>query len=137
MLANNNNNSLNFPATSFMNLFKAITYNSEQTPNKIMDIWDAWEIAPFYKDQLKYFYLYKVKQGDTWVSLANTYYNDQRLWWLIPLFNDIENPFIVMDQELLIQNVKEVKILDKSYVDQILLQARQNKITNDRIGDVN
>lgn len=128
---------LNFPTTSFMNLFRAITYDKAENPNQMLDIWDAYVISPFYKDKLRYFFLYNVKQGDTWVSLANTYYDDQRLWWLIPMFNDIENPFIVMDQTIFTDEVSDLKILDKQYVDQLLLQARQAKISNDRIGDTN
>lgn len=123
---------MNFPSSSFMNLFKNIVYDKSQNPNEMLDIWDAYVISPFYKDQLRYFQLHKISAGDTWVSLAKQYYNDERLWWLIPLFNDIEDPFIVMDEDLFTENVEQVKVLQSQYVNQLLLNARQIKIMNNK-----
>jgi hypothetical protein len=51
------------------------------------------EPSPLYKNELGFFELYTLNSGDSWVSLANTFYADPRLWWVIPLFNDIEDPF--------------------------------------------
>jgi hypothetical protein len=122
----------NFPGTSFMNLFKNIIYNKSENPNPMLDIWDAYVISPFLKDQLRYFQLHKIRSGDTWVSLSRQYYGDERLWWLIPLFNDIEDPFIVMDEDLFKNDVQQVKVLQSQYLNQLLLNARQIKILNDR-----
>lgn len=123
---------MNFPASSFMNLFKNIVYDKSQNPNEMLDIWDAYVISPFYKDQLRYFQLHKISSGDSWVSLSKQYYNDERLWWIIPLFNDIEDPFIVMDEDLFTENVEQVKVLQSQYVNQLLLNARQIKIMNNK-----
>jgi predicted hydrolase (HD superfamily) len=122
----------NFPNTSFMNLFKNIVYDKDVNPNLSLDIWDAYVISPFYKDQLRYFQLHKISAGDTWVSLARRYYNDERLWWIIPLFNDIEDPFLVMSPDLFRDNVQQVKVLQSQYLNSLLLQARQQKISEDR-----
>lgn len=122
----------NFPNTSFMNLFKNIIYDASQNPKETLDIWDAFVIAPLLKSDLKNFSVYTVKVGDTWVGLANTYYGDQRLWWIIPLFNNIENPFIVKQQDILQEGITQLKILSRQNVDQMLFTARRQKIINDQ-----
>lgn len=122
---------VNYPNTSFINLFNAIIYDSNQNPNYSLDIWDAYIILTDYKKDLVNFQLYNVAKGDTWIKLANTFYNDQRLWWIIPLFNQIDDPFIIKQQDILDKNVTQLKILTKNNVDQMLFDARRKKIIND------
>ena len=126
-MANNN-----FPNTSFMNLFKNIIYDKELNPNPTLDIWDAYVISPFYKEELRFFQMHKISANDTWVSLARYYYNDERLWWIIPLFNDIDDPFVVMSKDLFLESIAEVKVLQPQHMNQLLLIARQQKIQSDR-----
>lgn len=120
------------PPTSFMNLFKKIVYDKDQNANYSLDIWDSYVISPLYKNELGFFELYTLNSGDSWVSLANTFYADPRLWWVIPLFNDIEDPFTVLDENLFLDSIKQVKILKKEHLSQLLMEARQVKINNDR-----
>ncbi len=121
----------NFPNTSFMNLFKSIIYDKEQNANPSLDIWDAWVISPVYAEDLKNFSVYSVKAGDTWVRIARDFYNDARLWWVIPLFNNVEDPFLIKDQDILSQEITQLKILSRQNIDQILFRARREKIIND------
>lgn len=121
-----------FPNTSFMNLFKSIIYDSAQNPNPSLDIWDAWVINPVLSSDLKNFAIYNVKEGDTWVGLAKKYYNDARLWWILPLFNNIEDPFLIKQQDIFSQNITQIKILSRDNIDQILFIARREKIINDQ-----
>jgi hypothetical protein len=121
----------NFPNTSFMNLFSQIVYDMDCNPNPSLDIWDAYEIGQFYKKQLSFFQPHKISATDTWVSLARYYYNDERLWWVIPLFNDITDPFVVMNPTIFMSQVQEVMVLQAQYMNQLLLLARQQKIQSD------
>ena len=122
----------NFPNTSFMNLFKSIIYDASQNPNPSLDIWDAWVINPTLNQDLKNFAVYNIKVGDTWVGLAKTYYNDARLWWILPLFNNVEDPFLIKEQDIFGQNITQIKILSRDNIDQILFVARREKIINDQ-----
>lgn len=124
--------SKNIPTTSFMNLFKEIVYDKSQTPNRSLDIWDSYVIGPFRKDALKYFQIHKVESGETWIQLSRRYYDDDRLWWVIPLFNDIEDPFLLTQTSITQLGITELQILKPEYINQLLLLARQQKITNDR-----
>lgn len=122
----------NVPASSFMNLFKEVVYDKTKNPNFSLDIWDSYVVNPFNKREMRFFLLHRVERGQTWVKLARTYYDDERLWWIIPLFNDIEDPFIALDTELDDRGIIELQILKPQYVNQLLLMARQQKIINDR-----
>ena len=122
----------NVPASSFMNLFKEIVYDKSQNPNFSLDIWDSYVINPFNKGEMKFFLLHRVEAGQTWVKLSRTYYDDERLWWILPLFNDIEDPFIALDTELSERGIIELQVLKPQYVNQLLLISRQQKIINDR-----
>jgi predicted hydrolase (HD superfamily) len=122
----------NVPASSFMNLFREIVYDKEQSPNESLDIWDAYVVNPFNKREMRYFLVHRVEKGQTWVKLARTYYDDERLWWIIPLFNDLENPFTTLEDELDEQGIVELQILKPQFVSQLLLSARQKKIIEDR-----
>ena len=126
-----------YPITSFINLFNNIIYDKDQNPNPTLDIWDAYVISPLFKDKLSYFITHVIKEGDTWNSLAGYYYDNDRLWWIIPLFNDVENPFLIFDRDLYSNETKELKILKPNYINQITLLARQQKILNDRQIDRN
>jgi hypothetical protein len=48
------------------------------------------------------------------------------------MFNNIDNPFIVMDQTIFSDQVTQLKVLKPDHVGQLLLNARQIKIINDR-----
>lgn len=121
----------NYPNTSFINLFNSIVYDKDVISNYSLDIWDAYVIRPELKIDLANFEIYNVKAGDTWVELSDKYYNDQRLWWVIPLFNEIENPFIIKQQDIFNENVTQLKILSKDVINNMLFNARRQKIIND------
>ena len=40
----------------------------------------------------EYYSSYTIKTGDTWPSLAKTYYGDVKAWWIICVTNNIFNP---------------------------------------------
>lgn len=40
----------------------------------------------------QYYDEYVVRPGDTWTGLAYTFYDDVKLWWIICLANNIQNP---------------------------------------------
>ncbi len=124
-------NKNNFPNTSFMNLFKRIIYDKKTNPNPSLDIWDAWIVSPLLKENLKNFSIHRIEAGDTWVGLSKKYYDDSRLWWVLPLFNNIEDPFIIKEQDIFNEGITQIKILSRQNIDQILFVARREKIIND------
>lgn len=60
--------------------------------------------------------LYIFKEGDYWTKLADKYYGDKKLWWIILIANDIINPL------KLPPTGTELKILKAEVVSMILNQ---------------
>ena len=60
---------------------------------KVLDIWNAYTITQEFKNNTIAESFYIVESGDTWSSIAQKLYGERRLWWVIALFNDIEDPF--------------------------------------------
>ena len=65
------------------------------------------------------FNYYVVKQGDTWTNISYKFYNTYKLWWLICKFNDVTNPFIALNNGLVI------KIPNQKLVQQILEMIKE------------
>ena len=123
----------NIPITSFVNFFKNIVYDDTKISNYSLDVWDAYVISPFFKNEIAYFLTHIIRAGESWVSLSTKYYKNDRLWWVIPLFNDIENPFLIFDKDLYNNEIQELKILKPQYIEQLMMIAKQEKILNDRL----
>lgn len=49
--------------------------------------------------------------GERLDSLADRFYNDGSLWWVIALFNNINNPLIIEDRDYLLipQDIHQVR----------------------------
>ena len=70
------------------------------------DFWRSWQIAVDFKTKVKEFDSYVLQQGDRWDTLAQSFYSDRKLWWILVLFNDIENPFEIYFDKT-IKNVRK------------------------------
>lgn len=75
-----------------MSLFKyipKIDYNNITSLNLLLEI----EVIRKYLDDYTKFYTYVVKDGERPDLLANRFYNDSRLDWVLYLINDVTDPY--------------------------------------------
>lgn len=121
------------PSTSLVNLFPEIVYDKDQVPGKSLDIWNSFRfsILPAILANRSYF-LYKVNQRDTLEGLAGKFYNNQRLWWITLLLNDVEDPFDFLPN--ILNNVDgqfgpdyRIKILKPDYIAPVLSELKRLK----------
>lgn len=68
----------------------------------------------------KYYYEYTIKPGDTWTLISYNYYNDVKLWWIICIANNIQNPLNLPTVGM------NIKILTADIVQNILSQIRSS-----------
>lgn len=80
----------------FLNIFKSYGINSEYL--KSDTIYDFYTMGP----------------NDWWDNLAASYYENPQLWWIIPLINNIVNPFEGVPEGTII------KILSPKYIYAVL-----------------
>ena len=113
--------------SSFVNLFPYFVYDNEQVAERSLDIWNSYRIRVLNsKNNDTAFNFHQLSDSDTYPSLAQTYYEDQRLWWLVPLANDAEDPFTFL-ADIRQQEQPIVRILKPQYIGDIIYE-----ITNAR-----
>lgn len=76
--------------TSFLQMFDVLKDNSNNT--KMLNIWKSYKILHS-EDLLCYFELYVVKENDWFENISYEKYETTDYWWVIAMFNQIENPF--------------------------------------------
>ena len=118
-------------STSFSNLFPEILYDDESR-GLSLDIWNNYKITinPI-SDAVDTYFMYQVKRGDSITLLSNTYYGTTRLWWIILIANDAQDPFDFLENVLDGSEGSNgmIKIYKKQVVDQLMYDIQRNKIT--------
>jgi hypothetical protein len=114
---------------SFINLFPEIIYDKDQIGQISLDIWNNYKVIFNPKDTTDEPFLYhSVVSTDTIENLASKYYNDSRLWWVILVVNDVEDPFDFIQDVLNKKHRKEdrvIKIIKPNYIPSIIDRLKQ------------
>lgn len=105
--------------TQFAAMFPAIIYDSEQVAEPSLDIWSAFYTfsTPIGFDE-ELTGIYRIASGDTLEGIANNLYGNVYLWWLIPLANNISDPFDFLANAM--QEDSEIKVYKPEFLSQIL-----------------
>jgi hypothetical protein len=111
--------------SSFTNLFPEIKYDRSEVTNSILDIWNNLRLVTFPKGNNSMYIQYLTEQNDTLYNLSFKFYSTIDYWWLTPLINDVEDPFVFLDDVRsgnfntgLIDN--RIKILKSSFIPSLL-----------------
>lgn len=76
--------------TSFLQMFDILKDNKNNI--KMLNIWKSYRILHS-EDLLCYFELYVVKDNDWLENISYDHYGTVDYWWVIAMFNQVENPF--------------------------------------------
>ena len=74
---------------SKINLYSNISYNNIDSLN----IFSKYELVEAYKTNIRFYFEYDISPTDRWDTLANDFYGSVDLWWLIAVFNSVNEPF--------------------------------------------
>lgn len=127
----------NIPQESFINLFSEITYDKSQIAQKSLDIWDAYQIRNITRGSNRLpTFLYRPSEGDSLERLAKIFYQSDRLWWVTLLVNDVEDPFIFLD-DVIHKNVNNglINILKLTFIPDLIYEIKRVKAINDEQND--
>jgi hypothetical protein len=82
--------------------------NYDGIPRRVKNIFLSVEIDKIWLDKLDTWYGYVINHDDTPESIAENYYNDSRLYWVILMLNGINNKYDEWPQkeEFLIRRLK-------------------------------
>ena len=84
----------------------------------LLNIWKSYSIPDDIKNNQDYVFKYMVPDDEWWDTIAYDVYENENLWWIIALTNDVVNPFEepnpgeeirVLDDALLYRIIKEVR----------------------------
>ena len=127
----------NVPQESFINLFSEITYDKSQIAQKSLDIWDAYQIRNITRGSNRLpTFLYRPSEEDTLERISKVFYQSSRLWWITLMVNDVEDPFIFLDNVVhKNENGGLINILKISYIPDLIYEMKRIKAINDERND--
>jgi hypothetical protein len=82
-----------------------------------MNIFRAYIINNDVQNNVLFYSTYEVSDSDWFDTISNKYYETSYLWWLIPLMNNMHNPFEGLNPG------DNLKILKRDYVYQLLKEV--------------
>jgi hypothetical protein len=113
---------------SFINFFPEIT---DENNLKILDIWNSFRVRVIPQElSIEAYDEYTVKSTDTLHMLAYRYYGDVRMWWVIPMINDAEDPFDFLKDA--VDSSKTIKILKPPLISSIMFSVARMKNAKDK-----
>jgi len=101
--------------TSLLHQFNLLR---DENGNILLNIWKSYDIIDKIKNNEDYISYYDVNDNDWWDDISYDRYENENLWWVIALANDVINPFEelnsgdsikTIDNRFLYQITKEVK----------------------------
>lgn len=99
---------------------------------RFVDFWRSWVLTQEFKNDADIFDEYLLSAGDRWDSIAEEVFADRELWWIIPFFNDIEDPFSIYFQKDLSISLRSVKVPNSENVTRMLSEIRRRRIQFER-----
>jgi hypothetical protein len=104
---------------------------------EIADFWNSYKITNEFKSQTDNFDTYILSNHERWDLIAQQFYNDRELWWIIPLFNDIEDPFALYFDKDIPTSIQRLRILKSTRLSFVLNDVRERlvKLENIRLSD--
>jgi hypothetical protein len=117
--------------TSLSTLFPEIIYDNEQLPEISLDIWNSYKLFVFPRKQnFQAYDKFEVQIGMSPEKISREYYGDSRLWWLVLMSNDAEDPFTFIEDVISGMEPYEdgrINLLKRKYVGEILINMRKFK----------
>lgn len=101
--------------TSLLNQFNIL---KDENGDYLFNIWKNYKIDDEVKENEDNVSMYSVSDSDFWENIAYELYENENLWWVIAMTNDVVNPFEeltggdqikILKRELIYQVVKQLK----------------------------
>lgn len=113
---------------SSLNLFPMVRIDG----TLFLDYWNSYTITEEFKLKTQDTIYYLVSPRDRWDLIAQQLYDDRSLWWLIVLFNDIEDPFSIYFDVDIDSSIKKLKIIRKENLGSLLNSIRDHILKCER-----
>jgi hypothetical protein len=109
---------------SFKNMFPELNLDG----TKMIDLWRAWELTEEFRQNIKVYDSIVISENETWDNLAEQVYGDRRLWWIIPMFNGIEDPFSLYFDKTVSGSINVIRVVKEDEINSILSDIRNKRL---------
>lgn len=110
--------------TSIKNLFPDVVVDNIT----LADFWRSWQISQEFKDKIKVFDTVAIEEKERWDTLAEKYYGSRSMWWVIPMFNDVDDPFKIYYDKTIPQSINFLKMIKQEDVSLLLGEIRKKRL---------
>lgn len=84
----------------------------------LFNIFRNYEISTNVKDNVDYITLHYVDHNDWLENIAYDYYDNEYLWWIVAMTNDMVNPFEELEEG------NQIKIIDSRWLYYIVKEVK-------------
>lgn len=96
---------------SLVNLFNIL---KDEEENYLLNIFKSYQVNPELKTNPNFFRYRNLELNDFWENLSFQEYDNEKIWWILPLGNEVINPFEFIDEG------ETIKVLDESLKSDII-----------------
>jgi hypothetical protein len=97
----------------------------------MVDIWDSYRVSTEFMENDELYVEHVVNQYDRWDLLAERYYDDRSLWWVLAITNNIEDPFAIYFDYAVPASIKTLKIIKVGALRQLIQIVRDKRLEDD------
>lgn len=116
------------PITNDINSIKNLFTDTKIDQTNIADLWTSWQFSQELKDKVDSYSEVIVTEEDSWYSISEELYGRRDYWWIIALYNDVEDPFSLFYNNSVSSAFTRLKIPDISSLNIILGTIRDKRI---------
>jgi len=99
----------------------------------ILDLWTSWQLTNDIKDKLFGYTEVTVTDGDSWHSISDQVYGRRDYWWILCLYNEIEDPFSIFYGNSINEKASKLKIPEISTVNFIIGIIRAERLKRETV----
>jgi hypothetical protein len=94
----------------------------------IIDLWSSWKLTEEVKAKIKGQGEVFVEEGDSWHSISEQIYGTRDYWWVLALFNEVEDPFSIFFNKKIATTNSRIKAIRPEYIDIIVNDVRTKRV---------
>ena len=109
---------------TYTNLFPGLSIDGVS----VLDIWRAWQISSELKDTIQTGGDYVISENDRWDTISEELYGKRDYWWLLALFNEVEDPFEIYFDQTITTIKRSIKIIKESDIPILINEIRRKRL---------
>jgi hypothetical protein len=118
---------LPYDKSSILNMFPETIFNDVS----ILDLWSSYKVSSEFQQNGSYFDKFQLEQSHRWDTLAEEIYGDRKFWWVLILFNNIDNPFAIDYDDNLENSIAIIRVLKPEYLPTLLGEIRKFRLESE------